>query len=96
MNLEIIQTKCYRYSEGVVIFLNNGALEKILTQISQKNGDELDAILKAVVLRYSELLPEYETVCLFLPKQDPAERQRILSQVEEICFPAGNSVRSFF
>ena len=95
MNLEIIQTKCYRYSEGVVIILNNFALEKILTQISQKNADELDEILKAVVLRYSELLPEYETVCLFLPKQDPAERQRILSQVEPICFPMENSAGRF-
>lgn len=58
-----------------------------MTQISQKNADELDEILKAVVLRYAQLLPEYETVCLLLPKQDPEERQRILSQVERLCFP---------
>ena len=91
MNLEIIQTKCYRYSEGVVILLNNCELETMLAQISQKNIDALDEILKAVVLRYSELLPEYETVCLFLPKQDPEERQRILSQTEVICFPKRES-----
>lgn len=70
-------------------------VKDITDRIGMSQGEELDEILKAVVVRYGQLLPEYETVCLFLPKQDPAERQRILSQVEEICFPAGNSVRSF-
>ena len=70
-------------------------VKDITDRIGMSQGEELDEILKAVVVRYGQLLPEHETVCLFLPKQDPVERQRILSQVEEICFPAGNSVRSF-
>lgn len=47
---------------------------------------ELDEILKAVVLRYSQLLPEHELVCLFLPKYNAEERQRILSRVEDAVF----------
>ena len=62
-------------------------VKDITAGIEVLQGEELDEILKAVVLRYGQLLPEYETVCLFLPKQDPAERQRILAQTEVICFP---------
>ena len=72
--------------EGVVIILRNYWLRRMTAQISRKNADELDEILKAVVLRYGQLLPEQEAVCLFLPKHDPAERQRILSAVEGVCF----------
>ena len=62
-------------------------VKDITARIEVLQGEELDEILKAVVLRYGQLLPEYETVCLLLPKQDPAARQRILAQTEVICFP---------
>ena len=59
----------------------------ISKRVGKAKMDELDEILKAVVLRYGQLLPEQEVVCLFLPKHDPAERQRILSGVEKFCIP---------
>ena len=73
-----------------MIILKKCWLRRLTAQISRKNADELDEILKAVVLRYGQLLPEQEVVCLFLPKQDPAERQRILSGVEGVCFSKRN------
>ena len=60
-------------------------VKEITARIGISQGEELDEILKAVVLRYGQLLPEHEVVCLFLPKQDPAERKRILSGVEIFC-----------
>ena len=59
----------------------------ITEQVRQLQDGELDEILKALVHRYAELLPEHELVCLFLPKYDPAERMRIISQMEQLCFP---------
>ena len=57
------------------------SVEEIMKRIGMAQGEELDEILNAVVLRYEQLLPEDELICLFLPKYDPAERHRILSGV---------------
>ena len=62
-------------------------MQGITKKIELAQTEELDEILKTVVLRYAQLLPEYEMLCLFLPKQNPEERRRILSRIESCCFP---------
>ena len=51
--------------------------------IAASEGDALDRILRQIIRRYSQLLPEYELVCLFLPREDAEERNRILGQTWE-------------
>ena len=62
-------------------------LQEMLFWVKQKKAEELDEILKVIVLRNSELLPEQELVCMFLPKNAPEKRKWILSQIEFFCSP---------
>ena len=50
-------------------------------QIQEKQGEELDQLLQEIIDRYGQVLPDYELACLFVPKNDPAERNRILSRL---------------
>ena len=71
----------------MVFLMVTGESSEMRQQISRKKTEELADILKALILRYEELYPDYELVCLFLPKYDPEERKRLLSQMERFCHP---------
>ena len=50
-------------------------------RIRSSDIDEVDVILRSVIKRYTELEPENELICLFLPRKNMEERQQILQQV---------------
>ena len=60
--------------------MNCNNMESLLNEILSFNVDEMNVVLDSVRKRYAELEPESEMVCLFLPKNDLEERERILTQ----------------
>lgn len=51
--------------------------------IESINSIEMDAVLSAIISRYSALFPESELICLLLPRNNMEERQETLQQVME-------------
>ena len=70
---------------------NNGRSE-FGDKIKSLNSAEIDEILFGIIRRHSELFPESELVCLFLPRNDMKERKRILKQSVDFLlkYPAEN------
>ena len=58
-------------------------IEYLWAKIQSSDVNEMDAILSCVLKRYSELASEIEMVCLFRPKNDMEERERILTRSVE-------------
>ena len=56
-------------------------LNDVIRWIESMNSAEMDAILSAIIDRYSLLYPESELIYLFLPRNDMVERKQILHQV---------------
>ena len=55
----------------------------VLKDINHLSTDELDECIQALSQRYAQLHPGWEIAILTLPKDDPAERGRILARVLE-------------
>ena len=53
-------------------------LRDTLMQIEKANDLEINEIIHALIRRYQKVYPGWEVVFLSLPKDDPAERKRIL------------------
>ena len=56
-------------------------INNLQIRIRSSDIDEVDVILRSVIKRYTELEPENELICLFLPRKNMEERQQILQQV---------------
>ena len=54
----------------------------LCNQIQEMRDAELDQLLREIIDRYAQVLPDYEVACLFLPKNDADERNRILSRLD--------------
>ena len=63
--------------------MSNNQFDDKIRWIDSLKDDEIDEILFAIISRYSFLFPDSEMVCLFLPRNNMEERQRILQQVTE-------------
>ena len=57
---------------------NESNIFQIITLISQAGDEDLCEIVKDIIRRYTELFPGWEVTFLSLPRNDPAERQRLL------------------
>ena len=68
--------------------------EYLCRKIAAFNEDDLDIIIGHVLRRYNELVPDTEMVCLFLPRNNPDERQRILSQCVQFLESHQNYVKN--
>lgn len=58
-------------------------MEEMLERIKQADLQELDDILCAAEARFKVLVPDWETVYLFLPKNDWQARQKHLEMAVE-------------
>lgn len=53
-------------------------VDKMNRAIAAAKESELAEMVRVILRRYSELFPEWDVVFLGLPKDDPAERRRVL------------------
>ena len=56
---------------------------QFLYEIEKMDSMQLEVILRAVLERYEALFPEWEMVCLSLPKTNPKMRQMYLQIMME-------------
>ena len=61
----------------------NNVINEFDIKIKSLNSAEMDENLLSMIRRHSALFPESEMVCLFLPKNDMEERERILTRSVE-------------
>lgn len=59
-------------------------MDEMFRQIMHLSDQQIGQAAFAVMKRYGELFPEEEIVFLSMPKNDPAERRRILERVLEL------------
>ena len=57
---------------------------QVLTYIRQADTNELNEIIQAIVKRYGQISPDWETSFLSLPKNDPLRRQQILQSILQL------------
>ena len=57
---------------------------QVLTYIRQADTNELNEIIQAIVKRYAQISPDWETSFLSLPKNDPLRRQQILQSILQL------------
>ncbi len=58
--------------------------KEVVHAIAQLEGEDMQAVLDAVVLRHSQLFPRHSLLLLSLPKDDPVERNRQLAAAWEL------------
>lgn len=56
-------------------------LEKVIEWINSMNEIEFEAIIPAIVSRYTILFSESELHCVFLPKNNKKEREDVIRKV---------------
>ena len=57
---------------------------QIVDYVEKATEEELDGILNAVFQRRRKLFPDWDMIYFALPKNDPAERKRLLEQALEV------------
>lgn len=56
-------------------------MEEVIKRIEEADTAEIDEVLRAVGQRLRNMFPDWETVYLALPRNNPDERRRILKLV---------------
>ena len=60
------------------------AIREIVDYVEKATEEEVDCILNAVFQRRRKLFPDWDMIYFALPKNDPAERKRLLEQSLEV------------
>ena len=64
--------------------MNNLTLDMIIHAVQQADTTWIDTILDAALARRQDLYPNWDMTYIALPKDDPKERSRLLSQITQI------------
>lgn len=59
------------------------SMNRLLKRIDQANGDEIDEIIRKLILWQKKRVPEYEMVVMSLPRYDLEERSRQIDLMAE-------------
>ena len=62
----------------------NESLLPILDFILDADSDQLSQIVLAVVDRYTQIAPDWETAFLSFPKNDPVQREQTLCSILQL------------